>query len=304
MGKVHKAMLKKRMESDQTFSTKEHLARGDSDFILSPSINRRRSPRRIHPRAETDLPITVIKNDFLLHGRVKNISRGGALVYLDDVITVGEKVFIAIKVDEFSNVITAEVEVARLHPVIGIDHSKNGIGLKYITLSKEFIRFFSGNFIDIWGENNDKYFSTYKLNYLKINSAKKVLSIIGLLFFIFIFYNIEKHFYGQIKSLEVMIVNIQNSVYTMDDKFNKLFINFDNGTPKRGSTIAPYLLGHYQNLDNFYSIDRNVSYINDGELSDKDSFSSQSNNQVVKNGRSSIGIGGLKVQNTVGNLEN
>lgn len=307
MGKVFNAMVKKRMESCQPLSTKEHPERVDCDFTSSPSINRRKSKRRIHPRAETDWPITIIKNDNPLHGRVKNISRGGALVYFQEEITVGEKFFIAIEVEEFSDVITAEAEVVRSYPVIsGMNRSTHGVGIKYITISKECLRFFSGNLTESWGEENNSisYFNT---GYISKNSAKNILLMILTLFITFLYFKIEKTekiYSNKIKSLEEMVVLVKNSVYEIDKQVNRLMLMNTNSVSGINNNIAPGLVSRHLNSGYYFLTNQYITDNFNKKLTKEDVVQSQHKDQAVDDKRVSIGIGGLKVENTYGNLEN
>ena len=181
------------MESLQQCSAQDRIGGAERDFAASPSINRRRATRRIHPRAEADWPVTIVKDDFPLHGRVKNVSRGGALVYFQEEIAVGKKVLIAIEVEEFSDVITAEAEVVRSYPVIaGMNRSTYGVGLKYITISKECLRFFSGNLADAWGERYDNTGLSFKKKILSKLSKESILLVICIVSVASLYFKTEK----------------------------------------------------------------------------------------------------------------
>lgn len=297
MGKVFNAMLKKRMESDQSFSTRGQLEKVDMDFTLSSFINRRRSQRRIHPRAETDWPITIIKNDSPLHGRVRNISQGGALFYVQEEITVGEKVLIAIEVQEFSDVITAEAEVVRSYSVIsGIDSSTYGIGIKYITISKESIRFFSANLTNAWEEKKHSHIKYWNFNFF----TKNILLIISI-FFIAFFYikmeNIEKIYSERIKYLESIVISSKNSINDFDKKINDYLSNYDGLMLEREKTITPYLLYNYHFASNLFSKNQYINNVISEKFLNEDIFISQNKNKAASDKQFNIDIGRLKIEN-------
>ena len=90
----------------------------------------------------------------------------------------------------------------------------------------------------------------------------------------------------------------------MDEKINELFLQFDNNTPENGNAIVPYLLNPHQ-YNNLSSLkDRHVSGTINEEILNRNSLRLQNKNQDFNHRKFSIGIGGLKVENTYGNLGN
>lgn len=306
MGKVFNALVKKRMESWQQCSAADRLDSVDRDFSASPSINRRRATRRIHPRAEADWPITIIKNDFPLHGRVKNVSRSGALVYFQEEIAVGEKVLIAIEVEEFSDVITAEAEVVRSYPVIaGINRSTYGVGLKYITISKECLRFFSGNLADAWGEKYENAGLSLKNNILQKLSKDNIVLVIFVVSVALLYFKIEKieqiHA-DKIQSLESLIVKYQNSISELDRNVKNVLLTNDKSKYEKMKMYISDLSGRNQSDDWFLLKNQYYNKIFNKKIPGKYIFISENKDQAVEYKQYGIGIGGLKVEDTYTNF--
>jgi hypothetical protein len=185
--------------------------------------------------------------------------------------------------------------------------STYGIGIKYITLSKECLRFFSGNLAAAWGENNNNDVSWLKNIYPSKPSTVNILLLINILLFAFFYLKTEKtenYFSEKIKSLDGAIISTQNSVHEIDEKINKLLLQFDNKTIEKRNTAALYLLNPDQYNNLFFLKDRHVSGNFNKEILIGDSLRLQNKKQEFNDRKFSIGIGGLKVENTYGNLGN
>lgn len=116
-------------------------------------VNRRKKQRRQFPRVEADWPAAVISAASTLHGRVKNISRGGALIYLPEELQEQEHVRIAVEIPEYDDVIYAEGKVVRAYPVIsGYERSTYASGIQFTSVSQEDLKYFSGNLAAEWQE--------------------------------------------------------------------------------------------------------------------------------------------------------
>lgn len=303
MGKVHKAMLKKGMESNQEFVTNEDLQKVDRNLTLSSFINRNRSQKRIHTRTETDLPITITKDDCSTHGRVKNISRGGALVSSRKKIIVGEKIQIAIEIDGFSDVINAEAEVVRSYPITEKMHPlKYGIGIKYINISKECSRFFLENFSNVLkGKNKNTLNLIY--DYTPKFFSKNIILIICILVVIFIYWKVEKIYSNRILSLEIDIATTKNYIIEFDKKINSILSKNYYFLPEKQSVIVPYFTKYYPyNYYSYLTAMQDNAILND-ELSER-TIKSKNKNQEINKKQLKINIGGLMFENSYMNIEN
>lgn len=82
---------------------------------------------------------------------VKNLSRGGALLYVQQPVGLRENIRIAIEVPEYNDVITTTGEVVRTFPLHeGIDEFAFAMAVKFIDLAEENLKFFTGNLATEW----------------------------------------------------------------------------------------------------------------------------------------------------------
>ena len=118
-------------------------------------IDRRSQYRRKHPRAAVTWPATVISNNKTTHGRVGNISRGGALLYLAEQFECRSSIRIAIEIPDCHDVITAHGTVVRSLLLKKEDDQQfsYGVAIEFTKISEKDLRFFSGNLAPEWQEN-------------------------------------------------------------------------------------------------------------------------------------------------------
>lgn len=109
--------------------------------------------KRKNPRAAFALPVTVVPDQVPLRGHVKNISRGGVLLYLPVHLNIGEDLRIAMEPAECDDVISANGEVARAFPVQD-ENGRHlfGIGVRFTEISEENLRYFTGRLEREWRE--------------------------------------------------------------------------------------------------------------------------------------------------------
>lgn len=264
MGKVHNAMLKRNSETDNNFPTKENFKKTDNKFFRFPFTSQRNSQKRIHPRAETDWPVTIIKNEAPLYGKVRNISKGGALVYFQDTIPVGEKIKIAIEIEDLSDVITADAEVVRFYPVItGMSRSTYGVGIKYLNISNECLKFFSGNLANAWDNENYYNYPAIKPNVINTNSARTIIILVLLALIAFMHTNsnkIEKQQIKKIESLENDIARTKALTNDLNSKLETLLQQYNNLFDKN-KTTAQYFSALFPFNLNSFSKYHNIDYI-------------------------------------------
>ena len=123
---------------------------------VSADVSGRRSHRRRkHPRAGVDWPVTVLTDKATYHGKTVNISRGGALIHLTHALDLGDHVRLAIEIPECQDAILAKAEIVRVFPLKrGIEHQfTHAIALKFIEITEENLKFFSGNLSSEWKED-------------------------------------------------------------------------------------------------------------------------------------------------------
>lgn len=120
-------------------------------------IFERSSPnRRNHVRVSATWPATVIIGESkALLGRVENIGRGGALLYLTEKLRSQCPIRIAVEMPDCHDAITAEGAVVRSFSL----NRGNGqpfsfaVAVEFSQISDKDLRFFSGNLAPEWQEN-------------------------------------------------------------------------------------------------------------------------------------------------------
>jgi LysM repeat protein len=123
--------------------------------LFLETTDRRSKYRRKDPRSAVTWPATVISNNKTLQGRVGNISRGGALLYLKEQFEIHDPIRIAIEIPDCHDVITAEGAVVRSSSLEGgFEQSfPFAIAIEFTQISEKDLRFFSGNLAPEWQEN-------------------------------------------------------------------------------------------------------------------------------------------------------
>ena len=115
------------------------------------------NPRRKHARAEVDWPVTFTTGNATLQGNIKNISRGGAFLYLAKNLKVHEQIRLAIEIPEFEDVISAKAEVVRTSSLItGKNFTSFAVAFKFTEISNEDLRYFTGNIADEWRDGYEE----------------------------------------------------------------------------------------------------------------------------------------------------
>ncbi|MFN2355703.1 MAG: PilZ domain-containing protein, partial [Desulfopila sp.] len=109
------------------------------------------SYRRMSSRAEVYWPATVIWKEQVLQGRIKNLSRGGALLYLEEHIDLQDNIRIAIEIPKYNYVISAKGEVVRTFALEkDTEEYSFAAGVKFTEISDEDLKFFTGNLAPEW----------------------------------------------------------------------------------------------------------------------------------------------------------
>jgi len=117
-----------------------------------------RPEKREYPRARFDWPVTIVDEEGrTIPGKVKDISRGGALVHVGTNLEVNHQVRLAIELPDFDDVISANGKVVRsflineqkLPPVYAL-------GIIFTEVSTEDLRYFTGNLAPEWAQQEVK----------------------------------------------------------------------------------------------------------------------------------------------------
>ena len=117
--------------------------------------DRRIHNRRRFARATVRWPVTIIHEDKTLSGRVKNISRGGLLVYLESELELHDAVRLAVEIPEYQDAITAEGVVLRVTRLKNLVEKRYAFAasIQFTDISDENLKYFSGNFAPEWHQN-------------------------------------------------------------------------------------------------------------------------------------------------------
>lgn len=115
-------------------------------------IDRRSRHRRHHPRAAVTWPVTIAAGKKTLQGRVENISRSGVLVYLNHPLEPGRTVRLIIEVQDCHDFIETTAEVVRVVALKRGEEQQfsHAVGLQFTGITKENLKFFSGNLAPEW----------------------------------------------------------------------------------------------------------------------------------------------------------
>jgi LysM repeat protein len=140
-------------------------------------------------RAEVYWPATVICKEQVLQGRIKNLSRGGALVHLEERIDLQESIRIAIEIPKYNYVISAKGQVVRTFTLEKeIEGYSFAAGIKFTEISDEDLKFFTGNLAPEWQKNYQE--PGMKSPTMKSFNRNISYSLVGIVIFSFIFYAI------------------------------------------------------------------------------------------------------------------
>lgn len=147
-------------------------------------MSRRKHSRRIYARAEVDWPVTIAGDQYTIQGMIKDISRGGALLYMSEELDLHEQIRLAVEIPECDDVISAKGEVIRTFSVkTGSQVYSFGIGVKFTEISDEDLRYFTGNLSPEWQEDyeDSSVFSKSRRSYVK-----QILYGLSIIFLVFV----------------------------------------------------------------------------------------------------------------------
>ena len=119
---------------------------------INDSTDRRAQTRRKHIRAVVEWPTTVATTEGSYQGIAANISRGGALIYLSQELTIGEHVRLAFEIPEYQDAIVAKGEILRVFILKQADELEftHGAALQFTEISDENLRYFTGDIAPEW----------------------------------------------------------------------------------------------------------------------------------------------------------
>jgi LysM repeat protein len=170
-------------------------------------------------RAEVYWPATVIWKEQVLQGRIKNLSRGGALIYLEEQIGLQDNIRIAIEIPKYNYVISAKGEVVR---TVALEKDTEeysfAAGVKFTEISDEDLKFFTGNLAPEWQKD-------YQEPEITSPSMQKfnrniIYALLGVVIFSFIFYT-----FGASKSKKVdseQIAAVENRLEVLESQLTIL----------------------------------------------------------------------------------
>lgn len=116
--------------------------------LLDPMLTRNTSELRRSTRADVFWPVTVICKKSAQQGRVKNLGRGGALLYLQQQIALRERIRVAIETPKYDDVVLTVGEVVRILPLDrSIDNFAFAIRIRFTDISAESLKFLTDNLI-------------------------------------------------------------------------------------------------------------------------------------------------------------
>ncbi len=179
--------------------------------------------KRQYRRAKFNWPVTVIKDNLTIQGRVQNLSRGGALINIYVELFPSEHIRMAIEIPEYDDVISAKGEVIRCIPV----KAEKGLpffraGVRFTEISKDDLRYFTGNLAPEWQDD----YQDPPINYQKPPiikrpqggfSLKILCGLLGLLLLSMIFYSLRPtiEYQKEIRDIE----SIENRVHLLETRF-------------------------------------------------------------------------------------
>ncbi|MDX9896875.1 MAG: PilZ domain-containing protein [Desulfofustis sp.] len=154
---------------------------------LAGIIDRRSQHRRQHPRAAVTWPVTVLAGEDSCQGRAENISRGGALIFLNRALALQESVRLAFEIPDCRTVITATGEVVRTFSLKRGHETpfSHGVGIKFTEITEDDLKFFSGNLAPEWQKDyrelDDAAAARSPNNRIKKNTAIAAAALVCLL---------------------------------------------------------------------------------------------------------------------------
>lgn len=147
------------------------------------------SYRRKSSRAAVYWPATVICKEQVLQGRLKNLSRVGALLYLEERIDLHENIRIAIEIPRYNYVIPAKGQVVRTFTLEkDTEEYSFAAGIQFTEISDEDLKFFTGNLAPEWQKNYQE--PEIKSPTMKSVNRNIIYFLLGIVIFFLIFYAI------------------------------------------------------------------------------------------------------------------
>lgn len=178
-------------------------------------MSRRKHSRRKHARAEVDWPVTIAGDQNTIQGRIKNISRNGALLYMPEELDLQEQIRLAVEIPECDDVISAKGEVVRTFSVITDRQVASfGIGVKFTEISDEDLRYFTGNLSPEWQEDYDDSSVLSRSGRSYVKQILYGLSVIFLIFFASYVLRLSNS--GQIRGNQ--IVELENRINLLEEQ--------------------------------------------------------------------------------------
>ncbi len=198
-------------------------------------MSRRKNSRREHARAEVDWPVTIAGDQYTIQGRIKNISRNGALLYMPEELDLHEHIRLAVEIPECDDVISAKGEVVRTFSVITSSQvSSFGMGVKFTDISDEDLRYFTGNLSPEWQED---YEDSSVISRLKRSYVKQILYGLAIIFLVFVTsYVLRLSNSDQIEGKQIL--ELENRMHLLEEQLaafktsNSYGINVDDKVSK------------------------------------------------------------------------
>ncbi len=151
--------------------------------------DRRQENRRAHPRVEFNWPAILLNDQGRIQGKIKDISRGGALVLVNSRVELGESVKMVVELTEFDDVITAKGLIVRVVSLSDDDDVPlYGLGVQFTEISEQDLRYFTGNLAPEWQEGYERNEKQVNEGYdfSKIMSSSTILLLVAVLAFLLI----------------------------------------------------------------------------------------------------------------------
>jgi LysM repeat protein len=178
--------------------------------------NIRSSQSRKYSRAEVYWPVTVINKQSVLPGRVKDLSRGGALLYLQSGVESQANIRVAIEIPKYNYVISAKAEVIRSSPLgEDIKHFAFAVAVRFTEISHEDLKFFSGNLAPEWQKDykeKQNVISARATSIHRISFGLLGVLVLALMIYSFSVYNMGRVSVSQIAALEKGLEDVKSQL--------------------------------------------------------------------------------------------
>lgn len=108
-------------------------------------INRKNLSRREHSRVRVNWPVVIVSDQSTIKGRIVNLSRGGALLYLKEQVPQ-EAIRVAIEIPDYNNAISTECDIVRTYLLEeDMEPCPYAMGVKFVDLLPQDLGFFNGD---------------------------------------------------------------------------------------------------------------------------------------------------------------